>query len=568
MFICREHKHAYRIRPSTGDGGIDVCVPISPGHVEIYQVKRFAENLTSSQKSQIKKSHKRIQKYAEKRGWTIDRWYLTLPLDRTPENDEWLGAVETLGTFPCGWVGLSTVEGWVSEYGDVVDYYLHDWHDRLMTEVAQFAQLAGIQMTGTAEQNALNYAHLTPGDVQPKLATLRETLNRRDPHFTYDFAVTAQPAQPTVDYDRDPLPAAITTRQFGDSYVTFWVYPRGAESLQERPVTVRATIVTAAGSPEHQEMEYFVKYGRTPTRPLTIEHVSASLPGGLSDEIDSGQMRMAPTPSANRGSFDRRLRVLSPDGDILAELDVTMQPPVSNHDGTGISNRGTDKAGLFDIEFLTSGSDATILLHKKDVEGYYPDQVEPVLAFIHHFTSPNILRISRRRGLEQAADQPIPEANRDEIYFNRNFTELRYARSLITMQPYLGDELKMPDLSAEPEENILQVLRAARLLNGETVELNWGQIPFHPHSEDTIPEAGQAFSVVFDQDLRVTIAAKSYHLGSTTVVAEATQLGTCERQPDGTFNATLVPAQGKDTVQLMWRGEASIRTADEYPPPR
>lgn len=41
MFICREHKHAYRIRPSTGDGGIDVCVPISPGHVEIYQVKRL-----------------------------------------------------------------------------------------------------------------------------------------------------------------------------------------------------------------------------------------------------------------------------------------------------------------------------------------------------------------------------------------------------------------------------------------------------------------------------------------------------------------------------------------------
>ena len=57
-------------------------------------------------------------------------------------------------------------------------------------------------------------------------------------------------------------------------------------------------------------------------------------------------------------------------------------------------------------------------------------------------------------------------------------------------------------------KNIHQVLRAARLLNGETVELHWEQIPFHPHSEGTIPEAGQAFSAVFDQDLRVETTAR------------------------------------------------------------
>ena len=89
LFVCREFPDAFRVRPSRGDGGIDVCVPVSPGHVEIYQVKKFADNLDTSQKTQIVESHKRIQDYARTRNWAIDKWHLTLPLDPTPENTQW-----------------------------------------------------------------------------------------------------------------------------------------------------------------------------------------------------------------------------------------------------------------------------------------------------------------------------------------------------------------------------------------------------------------------------------------------------------------------------------------------
>jgi hypothetical protein len=77
----------------------------------------------------------------------------------------WLANLERTGAFPCEWLGLATVEGWVAQYGDVVGYYLHDWHERLMTEVAQFAQMAGTD-DGTADHNAQSYAELRPVDVE------------------------------------------------------------------------------------------------------------------------------------------------------------------------------------------------------------------------------------------------------------------------------------------------------------------------------------------------------------------------------------------------------------------
>ena len=54
--ICLEHPTAIRVRPSQGDGGIDVIKAINDTDIIVYQIKKFATNLTSSQKAQLKKS--------------------------------------------------------------------------------------------------------------------------------------------------------------------------------------------------------------------------------------------------------------------------------------------------------------------------------------------------------------------------------------------------------------------------------------------------------------------------------------------------------------------------------
>lgn len=47
-----------RIRPSKGDYGIDVIIPSSedPNRWDVYQIKKFAQNLSANQKGQVEKS--------------------------------------------------------------------------------------------------------------------------------------------------------------------------------------------------------------------------------------------------------------------------------------------------------------------------------------------------------------------------------------------------------------------------------------------------------------------------------------------------------------------------------
>lgn len=573
MFVCREVPNAFRIRPSQGDGGIDVCVPISTDHVEIYQVKKFAANLSDGQRAQITNSHNRIQEYAEKRGWTIDRWHLTLPLEPTPENTEWFDELEKSADFSCEWKGLSTIEAWVSAYPDIVDYYLHNWHERVSEEVARFVRMSGIPMAvGTPAENAENFANLSPDEAQQKLTALRTTLNSHDPHFTYDFAVTDNPISNPVDSSREPLPAAVTTQQIGDSYVTYWVYPRCVESLHERPITVRASIVTATGSPEHKEMENFLKYGRTPTRPLLVESVETQLPGGLGGTIDEAQMTMGDAPDRSEYAFERRVSILAPDGEGLVSVDVTMGPPSTNHDNTGMSNRGSDSTGVLELETLTDLSqegklEMQIVVHRGDPTGCYPDDLEPALAFVHHFQSPNIFRIAPIRGAREGVDQLIPEADvgrsADAVRWNEFL--LRYVRALTVVQTAIADEIKMPDLTTETNEDALQVLRAARLLRGETIERKWETISLTHDSSEALPESEEGVPIAFDQDLNVTIGGRNYELGVTLVVAEAAKIGTSTANDDGTVNTQLIPAVDEATASFTWRGRDCSEATEPDP---
>ena len=69
MLLCRENPSATRVRPSRGDGGIDVLAPSSDGAgVAVYQVRSFSSNLTAGQKAQAERSFDRLLDYARGHG--------------------------------------------------------------------------------------------------------------------------------------------------------------------------------------------------------------------------------------------------------------------------------------------------------------------------------------------------------------------------------------------------------------------------------------------------------------------------------------------------------------------
>lgn len=124
VMLCSENPSVVAVRPGRGDGGLDVIVPSGDGAHDVYQVKKFAQNLTDSQKRQIEKSFTRVLKTAEADAIKISNWYLTMPLNPTPGNRTWFDEMTKDAPFGCEWRGLVYCERLVTDHENVVDYYL------------------------------------------------------------------------------------------------------------------------------------------------------------------------------------------------------------------------------------------------------------------------------------------------------------------------------------------------------------------------------------------------------------------------------------------------------------
>ncbi len=559
MFLCRMNPAAFRVRPSQGDGGIDVCVPTGVNRFEVYQVKKFASNLTSSQKTQVEKSHARLRDFAGERGWTIDNWYLTLPLDPTTENLSWLAEIAATGPFPCDWRGLSHVDGWASNYKDVVDYYFNDGRERLMEDLARFTAISGIPMSPGVLPSVESFPTLAPSDVLNGLVRLRETLNARDPHYSYDFSVSGQPPPRPVSGDYPSTLAARTAQQVGDSYVTFDVHARCAESLKERPIKVTMTWMAQRGSVEHRELEEFFTYGRTPEHPIQARDVTVEMPGGLGGESALAQVLMSEAGEPGE-PFERRLSILSPEDEVLATIELTMYPPVSNHDGTGQSNRGRDRSGFFELETLVLAGppkQMTLRLRTEDPVGLRPDQLEPALAVVDSFRLPNQIRLEATRGPARSTTHPVPASDASDDSRATNRALLAYVRALIVIQRHTPVELKFPEFERLSELNIAEATATAKLLNGETLKRTWNTLQFHLNPEAAATDEPRLF--VADQvPLSFNVGGDHIELGRVRHIFESARIVSTEAAEDGQLLATLQPGPGNDTVLSAWHGEASI----------
>ena len=126
MLLCNQYPNAVRVRPSQGDGGIDVFVPGPAGfgaERAVYQVKKYSENLTSSQNRKIKRSYQRMVETSKEEGWRITEWHLVMPLDLTDKSLAWLDDVIADADFPSATNGCP-----VDQMGRVGRRQFDQWH--------------------------------------------------------------------------------------------------------------------------------------------------------------------------------------------------------------------------------------------------------------------------------------------------------------------------------------------------------------------------------------------------------------------------------------------------------
>jgi len=417
--LCRRHTQARRVKPSQGDGGLDVLVPNFGNdqlNVENYQVKKFADTLTADRKRQIKESlGKAIKTHnSQKFGYNITRWHLALPMDLTREQEKWLfdTADELECPFPVEIFGLTRIEELLLEAAEIREYYIGDGLDRIRDAMVQMNNY------GALTKHIADPLAIQPDEVTASIASVHQSVNSADPHFSYDYEVTAEP--PSF-IEKEGRIASVTSRVgAGAPYVTWHISARYDTALQDRAVPGGFEVYPEHMSEEQRaDFERWHDYGT----PLelggdAIGNISINLPGGLGGEFPNtatAALSIGPSSGeADREPAGRALWIIE-DGDAnpIAEMHFTFRLQTRGIGG-GEHRQGSDAEGYLTADILTkqtgsSNGSIKIELHLNTGtwSGQPAQRVLPAIRFAAAWAEGNSLRASDEFRT-QIADETLP----------------------------------------------------------------------------------------------------------------------------------------------------------------
>jgi hypothetical protein len=575
MLIFNEHSRATRIRPSQGDFGIDVLVP-HPGGVsfaDVYQIKKFATNLDASQKRQIEDSFQRVLVGLVRRGIPLADWNLVMPLDPTLENaldwfagmpdvvisrmssDEKLGLTEeerdvikTWREAPeriIEWKGLTYCEALASKFWFVADYYLHGGNERIKSAVAEVAKILQRDVTlPDAGADAPSTSILEPYELREHLSRLSRLLDG-DPHFRYGFSV--DPTAPQL-YEEPGLIAAAQQITPDGMCITFRIFERFTEALNERPVPINLRFQFEAGSAEQRAFDDWRKYGKPLTAAVDMD---ADLPGGLGGSFSNATARILPASGGTK--YENRYRITAPNGAALAELRFTLTS-TTGLDRTGAWIQGQDTSGIVSIEGQLDAKDQSgkLSFSFDDPTGRDAAEVATAIDFLANLSHPNRLQVADKYGPFHDF-QDIPEAEAPFPLF-----VARYIGALAALQAHTSTLIVAPDLTTVTGRDAQTVLRAAKLLDGQTIVGTWKAMEFETDDAVTLDPKGH-YQLATIEPLTAMVGADTLTLGAvhnTLMSVKLADLG------DGRLRAE---PHLNDTAQQVYAPDEPVPPADRKP---
>lgn len=549
VLLAQRDARAMRVRPSQGDGGLDVVVPANrAGYVDVYQVKSFASDLGASQKRQIKNSLIRARDTHNDpaNGILIDTWLLTLPLDPTREQLKWLMevAANLNSPFAVEWRGYSFLEGLAADYPQVIDYYLRDGKDRLEDTIKALRDLAQIPASATG-------AAVEPRDVVPRLQSIFQALNREDPHYRYDFEVTSELP---ILFARPYLVASATEGEPGE-YITFHIYARYADATSDRPIPISFSVSRDRLTPEAmQAVDDMLRYGTPVEVPAAaITNLNVDMPAGLGTTSARGTVALGPW----RSDSDQPSRVTwaivsADDSEPLSRLIFQMDAPTRGSLG-GLLVRGTDSTGVVAVtiridppqsESPTIGLSVTMI----DPTGKPVRQVLPGLRFMSKFRSPNRLAFGPEYGQLRVADALSLPSEAQAI----PALVIDYVDALDSISSTSGEPINLPDLAALTHDDYQAVLGAAGVLRGEPVPITWSSVTarIRPGTVDPA-QASVGHPLMTEQDLIVNVGDTPHRIGRAYTYLLSGRISgnlKAEPAPDGTIGITIVPGNNNRAI--------------------
>jgi hypothetical protein len=544
MFVNRERPGSTRIKPSRGDGGVDILDrgAARTGGDVVYQVKRFTDGLNTSQKASVKDSWNMLRSDPRWEDLRVEEWHLVMPWDPSPEAELWLQELAKDSGVTATWRGLAFVEQLAAKFPDVVDYYLNGGAARIREAQAEVLTLMGLDNVGTATSTQ---------DVTERVQRALGVLDH-DPHYRFEFRFGEGPLPtPPVDRPGLVLHKAQGTRD-GGKWITVDVIARCAASVDVEPITIRGRFEGEPGTALAKAIQEFFEYG-APVHAEDVFTGELTAPAGLGGELTSATVQVGPAIDADLGDNpEMHLDVLGPDDTVVASVDMD-RTDRSQGIGGGIRVLLREVNGVFELEARWNLAKQTGSRHIRigDITGLPVRVALPGIQFLSELRSPNRIRISSRHS---APAQGVIDRHTHFGWDREQIGGLAAVRRILevlnVIQDYAGTVIRVPDFTKVDPSQFQTWRVAAAMLQGR--ELTATIPKGHALTIDLDSEIEVEDSVAVSMPWAVTIDDQVIDLGRYEVLLEEPSI--VYRGPvDGGFSHTFTT---KDNKIKQRRGSA------------
>jgi hypothetical protein len=440
VLLSTLHPSAERIDGSGGDDGRDVQIREGE-RVDLFELKSFTGRV-SPDKGRRRQVERSLKTAASLRPTS---WTLVVPIDPSPAEEKWFNKLRRLEwlegeeqrtiDFPIYWRGKTWLDRQMGLHPSIRRYFLEGGDNEAMRALREIGR----------EQAAL--ADGVP-DAIDRLQTLRSRIDEIDPHYRADIHLVGNETR--VD-----------------------LVPRYRGAEDDRPIVLTGQFslpATELGRRTAEQLQAALDFGEEVEIPGEFArdmHLDA--PAGLGVDLADGTLYLGPTLSANQAPLDARLSVLSPDGKRLASLPVRFSERRTGAAGGSLT--GEDLTGCFRVKVRIDERRrrGDFSFSFRIVADLLPGALLPVLRTAIHFQDPNLVHLVLT---DTGADFGDPVALASSPVVNPAMVTL--IEDLEKIQAVTATPFPVPtELTAD---DVGQIRHAARLISGETVEVDTTKI--------------------------------------------------------------------------------------------
>lgn len=466
LLINREHPKSVRVKPSRGDGGIDIILPEEEGQRGpiVFQVKKFTDPLTASQKKKIAESLNSLSKDSRWKDLSIEEWHLVIPLDPTPEALNWFIEVTKNCPFKTYWLGLSYIENLVSKYPDIPDYLIDGRREELSKKQKELMAL----ITPDSPAKPVNF-----GNYLPKLRSAVEAL-QGDPY--YHFGFRSGYGKPPLEYEQEGVVFSYIVSDTNGSkrWVAVDVIALCEESTRLSPIKIQGVLNVEKGSPLEESVNDFVRFGK-PVESVPFFGIIKA-PGGLGGEISEGRASFETSFRVNSEHDELKMDAINANGEVLAELDLDRIDLTTGD--KGLRTLFADPHRVLEIELRSLKSD----LRQLDISWSTPKteekpvlRVRPVVEFLYFCQQSTSVRLGQRDAWPASASEStsLTQAFRHESIRKEVNSLHAWVSALCRIQKHTSTVIISPAISKVTRRDFEIWNNVARILEGEQVRATY-----------------------------------------------------------------------------------------------